>query len=171
MTIGPVQLLVLGMEGTEPQPQLRAELDSLRDSDTVRLIDLLIVRKDADGKTTADRRSDFTNDEATEFGALAGALLGLGLAEGDEEEAFAFAEAGAEAGSDGHLIGDDAVWYLEDSIPADSTAAIALVEHRWAIPLRDAMRDAGVSLLTDAWIHPVDLVGIGLLAAEEAATH
>jgi uncharacterized membrane protein len=171
MTVGPVQLLVLGMEGTEPQPQLREELDRLRDSDTVRLIDLLVVRKDADGKTTADRRSDLTTDEATEVGALAGALLGLGLAEGDEEQALEVAVAGAEAGSDGHLIGDDAVWYLEDAIPADSSAAIALVEHRWAIPLRDSMREAGVSLLTDAWIHPADLVGIGVLAAEEAATH
>ena len=58
--------------GTEPHPQLRAEFDSLRDIDTVRLIDLLIVRKEADGKTTADRRRDLTTDEATEVGALAG---------------------------------------------------------------------------------------------------
>jgi uncharacterized membrane protein len=171
MTVGPVQLLVLGMEGTEPQPQLREELGRLRESETVRLIDLLVVRKDADGKTTADRRSDLTVDEATEVGALAGALLGLGLGEGDEDAALVVAEAGAEAGSDGHLIGDDAVWYLEDAIPPDSSAAIALVEHRWAIPLRDSMREAGVTLLADAWIHPADLVGIGLLAAEEAATH
>jgi uncharacterized membrane protein len=171
MTVGPVQLLVLGMEGTEPQPQLRAELDRLRESDTVRLIDVLVVRKDADGKTTFEQRSDLTADEATEVGALAGALLGLGLGEGDEDKALALAEAGAEAGSDGHLIDDDTVWYLEDAIPPDTSAAIALVEHRWAIPLREAMREADVSLLSDAWIHPADLVGIGLLAAEEAATH
>ncbi|MFL5928349.1 MAG: DUF6325 family protein [Gaiellaceae bacterium] len=170
MTVGPVQLLVLGMEGTEPQPELRAELDRLRNSDTVRLIDLLVVRKDGDGKTTFEQRSDLTADEATEVGALAGALLGLGLGEGDEDAALALAGAGAEAGSDGHLIDEDTVWYLEDAIPADSSAAIALVEHRWAIPLRDAMREADVSLLSDAWIHPADLVGIGLLAAGEAAT-
>jgi uncharacterized membrane protein len=171
MAVGPVQLLVLSVDGTQAHPHVRAELDRLRDSDTVRLIDLLVVRKDADGKVSVDRRSDLTTEEATEVGALAGALLGLGLGEGDDDAALAVAEAGAEAGSDGHLIGDDAAWYLEDAIPPDSTAALALVEHRWAIPLRDTMREEGFSLLADAWIHPADLVGIGLLAAEEAATH
>ena len=45
---------------------------------------------------------------------------------------------------------------------------MALLEHRWAIPLRDGIRDAGGFQLADAWIHPADLVGIGLVAAEEA---
>jgi len=171
MPVGPVQLLVVGFEGTEARPEIRAELDRLRDSDTVRLIDLLVIRKDESGKVTAEQRSDLSVDEATEMGALVGALVGLGAGEGDEDVALELAEAGAAAGEDGHLLDEDQVWFVEDAIPPGTTAAVALVEHLWATPLRDAIRAADGQLLADAWIHPADLVGIGLLAAEEAATH
>ena len=53
-------------------------------------------------------------------------------------------------------------------IPNDSAAAIILLEHRWAIPLRDAIRGANGFHIADDWVHPLDLVAIGLLAAEEA---
>lgn len=43
-----------------------------------------------------------------------------------------------------------------------------MIEHRWAIGLRDLILDAGGFHLADAWIHPLDLVAIGLVAAEEA---
>ena len=171
MAVGPVQLLVLGFEGTEPHPEIRAEVDRLRESDVVRLIDVLIVRKDADGEVSVEQRSDLSTDEATEMGALAGALVGFGLGEGDEDVALAGAEAGAAAGEDGHLLDESDMWYVEDAIPPGKTAAIALLEHRWAIPLRDAIHEANGALLADAWIHPADLVGIGLLAAKEVATH
>jgi hypothetical protein len=49
--------------------------------------------------------------------------------------------------------------------------AIALLEHRWAIGLRDAIRDAGGFHIADSWIHPADLIAVGLLASDEAATH
>lgn len=171
MPVGPVQLLVVGFEGTEERPEIRTELDRLRDSDAVRLIDLLVIRKDESGKVTAEQRSDLSVDEATEMGALVGALVGLGLGEGDEDVALRAAEAGAAAGEDGHLLDEDAMWFVEDEIPPGTTAAVALVEHVWATPLRDSIQNAGGQLLADAWIHPADLVGIGLIAAEEAATH
>ena len=62
---------------------------------------------------------------------------------------------------------DEDVWYVDDAIPNGTAAAVALLEHRWAIPLRDGIRSAGGFHLADAWIHPADLVGIGLVAAEE----
>ena len=43
-----------------------------------------------------------------------------------------------------------------------------LLEHRWAIPLRESIRSAGGTLLADAWVHPQDLVAVGLQAREEA---
>jgi hypothetical protein len=61
------------------------------------------------------------------------------------------------------------VWYIADEIPEGTAAAVALIEHRWAIPLRSAIQDAGGFLVSDAWIHPADLVAIGLLASEEMA--
>ena len=40
------------------------------------------------------------------------------------------------------------------------------LEHRWAIPLRDAIRDAGGVPFADSWIHPEDLVALGASMAE-----
>ena len=59
-------------------------------------------------------------------------------------------------------------WYVDDAIPPNTAAAIALIEHRWALPLREKIRAANGFHLADAWIHPADLVAIGMLAAEEA---
>ena len=50
MAIGPVQLLVLGFTHPEFHGEIAAELERLRESDTVRVIDALAVHKDADGE-------------------------------------------------------------------------------------------------------------------------
>jgi len=157
VTIGPVQLLVVGFEDGEPDPEILAELDRLREHDIVRLIDLVVVRKDADGNVNQLVRSDLAPDEAEAFGAVVGALIGFDADSGEGEAAL----------MQGHVL-DDEVWYVDDAIPHGSAAVVALLEHRWAIPLRDSVRDAGGFHLADAWIHPADLVGIGLLEAEEA---
>ena len=108
--------------------------------------------------------SDLSIDEAEDLGATVGALIGLGL---DGEAGMeAGALAGMEAGADGHLIDEDEVWSVADSIPNGSAAAIALVEHTWATPLRDAIARAG-GVASGEWIHPLDLVEIGLAEAAE----
>ena len=43
-----------------------------------------------------------------------------------------------------------------------------LLEHHWAVPLRDAIARAGGLRLSDGFISPLDLVEIGLVSAEEA---
>jgi hypothetical protein len=45
------------------------------------------------------------------------------------------------------------------------SAAIAVIEHRWAIPLRDAVIASGGVALADEWLHPQDLVAVGIAAA------
>ena len=167
MTIGPVQLVVLGFEGNSLTGEILAELRRLRDHDVIRLIDLLFVSKDESGEATVMEASDLTQEEAMEFGATVGALIGLG--EAGEQGAVAGAVAGAEALEDGHVFDEHEVWYVTDSIPNGSSAAVALLEHRWAIPLRDAMQSAGGALLDESWVHPLDLVAVGLAAAEEVA--
>jgi uncharacterized membrane protein len=165
MTMGPVQLLVVGFAGGDLKGEILAELDRLRENDIVRLIDLVAVRKDDEGNLEKVLRSDLSPEEAEAFGAVVGALIGFGAA--GEEGAELGAIEGAAALEEGHLFDED-VWYVEDAIPNGSAAAVALLEHRWAIPLRDSIRDAGGFHLADAWIHPADLVGIGIVAAEEA---
>lgn len=166
MTIGPVQLLIVGFVGGEFKGEIAKVLADLRERDVIRLIDMGVVRKDEDGVITMIEHSDLNQDETIEFGATVGALIGLGVA--GEEGAEAGAIAGAEAALDGGMI-EDQVWYIADEIPEGTAAAVALIEHRWAIPLRTAIQDAGGFLVSDAWIHPADLVAIGLAASEETA--
>jgi uncharacterized membrane protein len=165
MTVGPVQILVVGFADPKFDGSILAELQRLREQDVVRLIDMILVRKDADGNIERVTRSDLTTDEAEEFGAYVGALIGLGAdgAEGME----AGAVLGAAAMEDGHVFDESETWYVDDAIPPNSAAAIALLEHRWAAPLRDAIVNANGFHLADAWIHPTDLVAVGLLAASE----
>ena len=165
MTLGPVQLLVVGFDDPDFKGRIRAELDRLRNTDVIRLIDAIIVRKDANGELDVVQESDLSIDEAEAFGAYAGALIGLG-ADG-EEGAVIGAELGAAAGEDGHILDEEQVWYIADTIPANTAATVALVEHVWAIPLRDSIVQAGGVLLADAWVHPTDLFAIGLLTAAE----
>jgi hypothetical protein len=50
-----------------------------------------------------------------------------------------------------------------------SRSAVLLLEHHWAVGLRDAVVRARGFRVSDGFISPLDLIGIGLLAAEEAA--
>ena len=169
MAIGPVQLIVLGFDHPEFHGEIVAELERLRESDTVRVIDSLAVYKDADGELEVQHLSNLTRDEAIELGTVIGALIGLGI-EG-EAGMEAGAIAGAEAMADGvELLGEDE-WDVLEDIPPDSAAALILIEHHWATGLRDAVARAGGSRLGDAFISPVDLVEIGLLAADDMDLH
>jgi len=163
MALGPVQLLTVGFDEPNFHGAIMDELKRLRDHDIVRLVDVLIVTKDDDGKVTQIELSD--KPELEEYGAVVGALLGLGAA--GEEGAVAGAEAGAEAMAGGRMYDAGEVWVLADEIPPGTTAAICMLEHRWAIPLREAILDAGGEVLVDEWVHPEDLVRYGAEAAAE----
>src|SRR5215208_6707645 len=167
MAIGPVQLLVVGFNHPDFHGEIIEELERLRESDTVRVIDALAVHKDADGEIEVAHLSNLTKDEAIELGTKVGALIGLGI-EG-EEGLEKGAEAGAEAAADGvDVFSDEQAWDVLADIPDDSAAALVLIEHHWAVPLRDAIARAGGFRLSDGFISPLDLVAIGLLEAEEA---
>ena len=57
---------------------------------------------------------------------------------------------------------------VRETVVLNTAAALVLLEHRWAIPLREAIERAGGFRIADGFIHPLDLVGVGVLAAEEA---
>jgi uncharacterized membrane protein len=164
---GPVQMLVLEFDRTQFAGEIMPELERLKEAGIIRVIDLLFVRRPVGGELEVVQSSDLSQDEAVEFGALVGALVGFGT--GSEEEAMKAAVAGAEELEDGHFFGDSEVWYLSDAVPEGSSAAVALIEHRWAIPLRDKIVEAGGVALADEWIHPADLVAIGAAASMAAA--
>jgi hypothetical protein len=66
------------------------------------------------------------------------------------------------------VFSDQEAWDVLEDIPNDSAAALVLLEHHWAVPLRDAIARAGGFRLSDGFISPLDLVEIGLIEAEKA---
>ena len=167
MAIGPVQLIVLGFDHPEFHGEIIAELERLKEADAVRVIDALAVHKDAEGEIEVAHLSTLSKEEAVELGSKVGALIGLGI-EG-EEGMYAGAEAGAAAAADGvEVFSDEDAWDVIEEIPNDSAAALVLIEHHWAVPLRDAIARAGGFRISDGFISPLDLVEIGLLSSQEA---
>ena len=169
MAIGPVQLIVLGFNHPDFHGEVIAELERLRESDTIRVIDALAVYKDADGELEVEHLSNLTENEAIELGSKIGALIGLGI-EGEEGmEAGAIAGAEEVAAEGGvHVFTEEEGWDVLEDIPNDSAAALILIEHHWAVPLRDAVVRAGGFRISDAFISPLDLVELGLVSADEA---
>jgi hypothetical protein len=158
--LGPVQLLIIAFEGGSFEGKILDELRRLRERDEVRLVDLLFVAKGEDDEVIELVLSDLTSEEAAEYGALVRALMGVGV--GGDVSAAEGAQAASEAASqNGSLLGPRDAWFLADQIPPGTAAAIVLLEHRWAVPLRDAIEAAGGHDLVDTWVHPEDLVAIG----------
>jgi hypothetical protein len=134
--IGPVQVLVVGLDDATFTGEVMAELARLRDSDIVRLIDVLIVTRDETG--ALDTRPP---------------PAGLPRSTGATVVALLTAEAPVAAVAD---PADGAAWSLVDAVPVGSTAAIALIEHRWANPLRVAIRRTGAIPLDETWLTAED---------------
>jgi len=168
MAIGPVQLIALGFNHPDFHGEIISELERLRESDTIRVIDSLAVYKDPNGELEVEHLSNLTEQEAIELGSKIGALIGLGV--GGEEGAKAGMASGAEeAAAEGiDVLGDADEWDVLEDIPNDSAAALILIEHNWAVPVRDAIARADGFRISDGFISPLDLVGIGLMTADEA---
>src|SRR5215471_16507648 len=128
MSIGPVQLVVLGFSHPQFHGEIIEALEQLKKDDTVRVIDALAVYKDADGNLEAEHLSNLTEDQAVEVGSKIGALIGLGFEgeEGAEEGAAAGAQ---EAEAEGiNIFGGAEEWDVLEDIPNDSAAALILLE-------------------------------------------
>ncbi len=170
MAVGPVQLLVIGFKEPKFEGEVLDELERLRQSNTVKVIDAMVVYKDAEDELEAAHLSNLSEDEEIEFGATIGALIGLGFDGEDGLEAGA--ELGAVAATEGiDVLENNVDWDVLSEIPAGTAAALILLEHLWAIPLRDAIGRAGGFRISDGFIHPEDLIATGMLSREELESH
>jgi uncharacterized membrane protein len=164
VTIGPVQLLVLGFNDPGFRGSIIEELQRLSESGTVRVIDALAVYKDAAGEIEVEHLSNLPDQEAEQLGRVVAALVGLRV---EGEDALELG-AGAEATAGIDPLSEDDGWDVLQDIPGDTAAALVLIEHRWAVPLREAIVRAGGFRISDGFISPLDLAEIGLVSAAEA---
>lgn len=163
---GPVHKLIVLFDLNRFRGEIMPELERLKELDIIRVVDLLGIRKDRSGALAVLSATDLAPEEATEFGRAIGTLIGLGL--GGAEEAAEGAILGAEALADGHLLDPASAPQIAEQIPEDSTVVIALLEHRWAIPLREKIARAGGTVVDEEWIGAEDLIAIGLRAAVQS---
>ena len=122
MTIGPVELIFVKFPGNQLRGgAIAPALKDLVDSNIVRVIDLRIVRKDADGKTQSIELTSLDDDQFKTFEPLVERVLGL--------------------------ISEDQIQRLSDLLENDSAGAIMLFENVWATRFRDALLAANGELV------------------------
>jgi hypothetical protein len=105
--------------------------------------------------------SGLDDEQRTELRAAVGALVGLGVA--GEEGAIAGAEAGASVDVDAMTMAESVAADLIDELPDGSSALVLAFEHLWAVPLREAVRDAGGVVLAHRSLSAEDMIGLGML--------
>jgi uncharacterized membrane protein len=168
MEIGPIQLIAVGFEQPQFKGEIIRELQAVMDRGDIRLIDLMAVYKDSEGNVTAAELSGLSLDERMELGAVIGGLIGLGA--GGEAGAEAGVVAGAMLVADEYEYGMDqeAIASVAEDIPAGGAGALLLIEHRWALGLKRAIRDAGGVLIAQDMLSPEALVAVGRALAVAA---
>lgn len=122
MTIGPLELLVIGYEGTAIPERIGHELGALEHAGSVRIVDLAVVTEEQ-GVPAVRRARELSEEELRPFAGALGDLMGL-LRPRELERAIT-------------------------SLPPSGRALVVLVEHTWATGIRDALAHAGASLLID----------------------
>jgi uncharacterized membrane protein len=157
--IGPVQLLAIGFDpDARFEGRIMNELENLERHETIRILDLLFVGKDAE---TGDLLAlDYQGEE---LGAIVGALLGFDF-EGEQPSEISEVE--------GHVFGlsEREIQGIAASLHPGDSAGFLLIEHVWARDLKRAIRDAGGSPLGEGFLTPETLVAVGteLVAMSEA---
>ena len=139
-TYGPVDLIVAAFDGDAPAPSVLAALAEQVDAGLVRLLDMLIVRRDDDGELTFED-------------------IGTG---GDLHPDFA----GVELVASGLVSNEDAEALASDLMPGGSAAVVAL-ELTWAIQLASRLAESGGVVLETMRI-PAPVVNAVLETAQLA---
>lgn len=167
MTYGPIQFIVIGFRGNQFRGEILPELEALVKSKLIRVIDLLVVRKDEDEEVEVFQASTLSEAERADLAALAGALVGLGAAGVEGAELFAEANVESLAERDYFGFDEEDIEEIIEDLPDNSTAAVLLFEHAWAIPFKQAIQRAGGELIAQGLISSGALVALGELMAED----
>ena len=135
--MGPVEYLVVEFPGNKFKGEIVPALKELTDNGTIRVIDLVFVRRDEDGSATWIELSDLPIEDAAPFDDLDGEF--------------------------GGLLNEEDILMMADLIQPNSSAAVMVFENVWATRLRDAIVGAGGRLVDNARI-PAALVDAAIAA-------
>ena len=128
MTLGPLEYLVVGFEGNRFSGQILPELRVARDKGIIRVVDLVVFKKDEDGDITTMELSYLSEGETEQLAPLAGDILGLLTPEDIEQVA--------------------------SDIPNKCSAGVLVFEHTWAIGLKEAIKNSGGVPVAGGFVAP-----------------
>ena len=166
MSIGPIQAFVIGFPDNDMfEGRIAEELARLSDVGQIRVIDAVVVTREGDDVAVLSV-SELDDEQRAELRTAVGALIGLGAAGMDGAEAGA--AAGASIDVDAMTAAEMIAAGLIEDLPDGSSALVLAIEHLWAVPLRDAVRDAGGLVVAHRSITPEDLVALGMAIWLEA---
>jgi len=167
MTYGPMQLIAIGFGHASLPMDFLNQLRALREAGVVRLVDAVFVSKDEHDNLDAIQVSDLSQDETLLLGTIVGALIGYGAIGDDGIDRGG--EIGMLSAADGLFgLSRDDIEEIASRIPAGSAATFILVEHLWAIGVKEAIRNADGEVIAQGWLTPATLVAMGERMAEEA---
>jgi hypothetical protein len=124
--LGPVDWIVVEFPGSRFKGEIAPALADLVERDIVRVLDLLILKKDDDGGLEAFELSDL---EDSELGVLRSYETELAM-----------------------LLSEDDVTAVAAAVEPGSTAAVLVWENTWAAPFGSAVRRAGGQLVASGRI-------------------
>jgi hypothetical protein len=140
--LGPVDYLVVEFPGSKFTGEIAPALSELIDRDIVRVLDLLVLKKEADGSIDAFELNDLDD---TEVGELRGLETALAM-----------------------LLSEDDVAAVAEAIEPDSSAAVLIWENMWAAPFASAVRHSGGQVVASGRI-PIQAM-LAAIEADEADT-
>ena len=159
--MGPVQLVTIGFPpDANFEGRIMDELSRLEQHETIRILDLLFVGKDAE---TGDLLAlDYQGEE---LGAIVGALLGFEF-EGDDDRPAQPPEV------ESHAFGlsEKEIEEIAASLRPGNSAGFLLIEHVWARDLKRAVRDAGGFPLGEGFLTPEAIAGVAIELVAVSAT-
>src|SRR3712207_916453 len=159
--IGPVQLVTIGFPpDANFEGRIMDELSRLEQHETIRILDLLFVGKDAE---TGDLLA--LDYQGQELGAIVGALLGFEF-EGDDDRPAQPHEV------ESHAFGlsEREIEEIAASLRPGNSAGFLLIEHVWARDLKRAVRDAGGYPLVEGFLTPEAIAAVAAELVAVSAT-
>jgi uncharacterized membrane protein len=116
MTYGPIDLIVLEFAGNRFTGEIINELTELVSNRIIRIIDLVVVKKDQDGKTTVRELKELEPATLSMFDPLKVDVTSM--------------------------VTTDDIKTIEDKLENNTTAAIMLFENVWAVKLKQDIINA-----------------------------
>jgi hypothetical protein len=138
--LGPVDYIVVEFPGSKFNGEIAPALDDLVGRGIIRVLDVVILQKDDNGKLEAAELSDL---DASEAGSLRAYETELAM-----------------------LLSEDDVLAVAEAIEPGTTAAVLVWENTWAVPFATAVRHSGGQLVASGRI-PIQALAAAIEADEE----